>query len=50
MNTPAEDWLESDHQVETCESCPFPEGCIRECVIENYVHEDVAEIRDEESL
>jgi hypothetical protein len=36
-----------DH-VERCEDCPHPDGCLRECIIEKYVHEDVAKIRGEE--
>jgi hypothetical protein len=44
-------WFEDEdtiEQVEQCEDCPHPNGCIRECVIANYVHEDVAKIRGEE--
>lgn len=43
------DWLVSNEQVERCEDCPRPNGCIHECVKEKYVHEDVAKIRDEEN-
>lgn len=39
-----------DDPVERCEDCPHPNGCIRECVIEKYVHEDVAKIRGEENI
>lgn len=49
MNPPeTEDWFDSDHEVEQCESCPSPHGCIRECIIETYQHENVAQIRNEE--
>jgi len=41
------DWLDPDKAVKQCEECPHPNGCIRECVIESYVHEDVALVRDE---
>lgn len=43
------DWLVSDEQVERCEDCPHPNGCIRECVVEKYIYEDVAKIRNEEN-
>jgi hypothetical protein len=43
-------WFEDEdtiEQCEQCEDCVFPNGCIRECAIANYVHEDVATIRGE---
>lgn len=35
-------------QCEQCEDCVHPNGCIRECVINTYVDEDVAKIRGEQ--
>lgn len=49
MNKP-DSWLEADEQVEQCDDCPFPNGCIRECVIDKHVYEDVAKIRGEDEL
>ena len=43
-----EDLLEPDEQIPICNDCPHPNGCIRECIIEKHIHEDVAKIRDEE--
>lgn len=46
-------WFEDEDIVEhceQCEDCPHPNGCIRECVITNHVHEDVALIRGETPL
>ena len=44
------DLLELDSDpVERCTECPHPDGCIRECVMEKYMFEDVAKIRDEEN-
>jgi hypothetical protein len=49
MNPPEiEDWFDADHQVEQCESCPHPNGCIRQCIIEEHQNENVAKIRNEE--
>jgi len=45
-----DDWLVADEQVERCSECPHPNGCIRECIIERYVYEDVSKIRDEEDV
>lgn len=43
-----EDWMDEPESIcEQCEDCPFPNGCIRECVILKHVNEDVAEIRGE---
>lgn len=41
-------WLDSDEEVPRCEDCPHPNGCIRECILKKYTHEDVAKIRDED--
>ena len=49
MKKPYEDWLVADEQVERCTECPHPDGCVRECVMEKYIHENVAKIRDEEN-
>jgi hypothetical protein len=40
-------WLEVEDQVNRCEDCPHPNGCIRECVLDKHVYEDVAKIRGE---
>ena len=45
-----DDWLVADEHVKRCSECPRPDGCIHECVMEKYVHENVAKIRDEEKL
>ncbi len=45
-----DEWLECDDQVPQCDDCPYPLGCIRECVIANFVHEDVAKIRGEDNI
>ena len=44
-----QDWINDvDEVVEQCNDCPHPNGCIRQCVIEKFTHEDVAKVRDEE--
>lgn len=49
MNGQDPQWLnDPDDQCIMCDDCPRPNGCIRECVIEKYKHEDVAKIREEE--
>jgi hypothetical protein len=40
-------WLVLDEEVKQCKEYPHPNGCTRECVIESYVHEDIALVRDE---
>lgn len=40
--------LDCDSPVERCTECPRPEGCIWECAMESYKHENVAKIREEE--
>ena len=47
MKEAISEWIEADDSVEQCESCPYPNGCIRSCNIEDYQHEDVAAIREE---
>lgn len=44
------EWLDASEPVERCTECPHPNGCIRECVMEKYVSENVAEIRGEGDL
>lgn len=42
-------WLDEPENIcKQCENCVHPNGCIRECVIEHYVQEDVATMRGEE--
>jgi len=46
-----DDWMDEPEQaVEQCDSCPHPNGCIRACVIAEYQHEEVADIRGENEL
>jgi hypothetical protein len=43
-------WFEDDEvfeEVTQCQDCIMPNGCIRECVVDNYQHEEVAKIRGE---
>jgi hypothetical protein len=41
-------WLDEPEIIcKQCDDCPFPNGCIRECVILAHINEDVAEIRGE---
>lgn len=44
------DLLDCDNPVERCSECPHPDGCIWECVMESYQHENVAKVRDEEDI
>jgi hypothetical protein len=41
-------WFEEPEELITpCDDCPHPNGCMRECVIDTYTHEDVAMVRGE---
>lgn len=42
-----EDLYEALPDVEICEDCVCPDGCIKFCAIENYTQEDVAAVRGE---
>jgi len=48
MRKPEDFWLPNTDYVERCNDCPRPDGCVWECAMKSYVHEDVAKIRDEE--
>lgn len=41
------DLLDCNEPVERCEECPAPDGCVWECVMHRFIHEDVAKIRGE---
>lgn len=44
-------YFEDEDLIEICEQCAdctFPDGCIRECVINNHANEDVAAVRGEQ--
>lgn len=43
-----EDWMDDDNFVpEQCDDCTRPNGCIRGCVVQQYINEDVSAIRGE---
>ena len=48
MSEVYQDWFEEPESIcEQCEQCPQPNGCIRSCLIKEFVQEDVAKIRGE---
>lgn len=38
---------EPNQEITPCENCVYPEACIRQCAIQSYFDENVAEIRGE---
>lgn len=49
MITQMDIWFEEpDNEIIACEDCINPNGCIRECKIQTFSYENVAEIRGED--